>query len=121
MSLFRKKVLAIVRQIPLGRVMTYASVAAAAESKGAHRAVGTILKGNTEQEIPCHRVIRSDGAIGEYNGLQGMKAELLRCEGVFISSRGFVKIKVYLVYEVISYNKGKRGKSGANARNEERV
>ncbi len=70
--------------------MSYADVALAAGSPRACRAVGTILKHNNDAEVPCHRVIRSDGMIGEYNGLQGMKAELLRREGIVVTARGRV-------------------------------
>jgi O-6-methylguanine DNA methyltransferase len=48
----------------------------------AARAVGTILRKNSDTQIPCHRVIKSDGSIGRYNGLQGEKQKLLRREGV---------------------------------------
>ena len=37
---------------------------------------------NQDKTVPCHRVIRSDGSIGPYNGLQGpSKQKLLEAEG----------------------------------------
>ena len=79
---FTQKVLAVVAKIPRGKVMSYGEVAAAAGSPGAARAVGTIMKHNDDPSIPCHRVIKSDGSLGGYNGLQGVKRKLLLKEGV---------------------------------------
>ena len=89
---FTRQVLQIVSSIPTGKLMTYSSVAKKAGSPRAYRAVGNILNRNyREQEwqlpvirgqiIPCHRVIRADGQIGNY--AKGIKAkeELLEKEG----------------------------------------
>ena len=79
---FKTRVLNVVRSIPKGMTMTYSEVAIAAGSKGAHRAVGSIMKGNLDPTVPCHRVIRSDGTVGEYNrGGPKRKARILREEG----------------------------------------
>ncbi len=64
--------------------MTYGEVARRTGSPKASRAVGTILAHNTDVRIPCHRVVRGDGAIGEYNGIRGNKRQLLEKEGVII-------------------------------------
>jgi len=85
---FTQKVLAVVAKIPRGKVMSYGEVAAAAGSPGAARAVGTIMKHNDNPKIPCHRVIKSDGSLGGYNGLQGIKRKLLLREGVNLRSLG---------------------------------
>lgn len=77
---FQKRVLDIVKLIPKGEVSTYAKVAALAGSPRACRAVGNILNKNTDPEVPCHRVIRSDGKIGGYNGGAQMKITLLKKE-----------------------------------------
>ena len=79
MSSFTEKVLAIVKKIPRGMMMTYATVAKRAGSPQASRAVGSILKKNFDPAIPCHRVIRSDGSLGEYNRGAQEKARKL-CE-----------------------------------------
>ncbi|PIT98168.1 MAG: 6-O-methylguanine DNA methyltransferase [Candidatus Andersenbacteria bacterium CG10_big_fil_rev_8_21_14_0_10_54_11] len=86
MSAFRRRVLAVVAAIPRGDVMSYRDVAAAAGSPGAYRAVGSVLKGNFDPAIPCHRVIRSDGKIGKYNRGAERKEQLLRREGAFPSA-----------------------------------
>lgn len=64
--------------------MTYKQVARLAGRPGAYRAVGNILNKNINPEIPCHRVIRSDGKIGGYNRGVDKKAFLLKKEGVKI-------------------------------------
>jgi O-6-methylguanine DNA methyltransferase len=80
---FAERVYAVVQKIPKGQTRTYKDVAYAVGKPNAYRAVGTILSKNTDPKVPCHRVIRSDGKIGEYNQINGpSKRELLRKEGV---------------------------------------
>jgi methylated-DNA-[protein]-cysteine S-methyltransferase len=57
----------VVAKIPKGKVMTYKQVAARAGNPKAARAVGTLMAKNYNPTIPCHRVVRSDGKIGNYN------------------------------------------------------
>jgi len=79
---FQQKVYEVVRGIKKGSVMTYKEVAIAAGHPNAFRAVGSLMKQNYDREIPCHRVIRSDDKVGEYNrGGSERKAEMLREEG----------------------------------------
>ncbi len=80
---FSDRVKNIVRNIPKGSVMTYKEVAIAAGNEKAARAVGTLMRKNYDPGIPCHRVIRSDGKIGNYNrGGRERKIEILKAEGV---------------------------------------
>ncbi len=82
---FEQKVKAIVAKIPKGKTMTYKEVAAKAGSPNAARAVGSVMKANYDPNVPCHRVIRSDGMVGEYNrGGSAEKARKLRAEGALI-------------------------------------
>jgi methylated-DNA-[protein]-cysteine S-methyltransferase len=78
---FADRVRAVVRQIPKGKTMTYKEVAERAGSPGAFRAVGNILNKNYDPNIPCHRVVRSDGSIGGYNRGAKWKREILKMEG----------------------------------------
>lgn len=78
---FTEKVLDIVKHIPRGSVLTYSKVAKLAGSQNASRAVGSILKKNYNPKIPCHRVIRSDGSLGNYNRGNKEKARKLKAEG----------------------------------------
>jgi len=80
---FRDKVRAVVAKIPKGKSMTYKEVATKAGNPKAARAVGAIMRSNFNRDIPCHRVIRSDGSLGSYNrGGTLRKRELLKAEGV---------------------------------------
>lgn len=82
LSLFTERVLNIVSSIPKGSTMTYKEVAERAGSPGAARAVGSIMKANYRPNVPCHRVIRSDGVIGDYNrGGTRAKYNKLKSEG----------------------------------------
>ena len=79
---FKEKVYDVVRKIPRGKVMTYKEVARKAGRRRAYRAVGYFMSQNYDKKIPCHRVIRSDGRIGNYNrGGSSMKKKLLIKEG----------------------------------------
>ncbi len=81
-TLFANRVYAVVAGIPRGKVMTYKEVAIKAGRPGAARAVGTLMAHNYNPAVPCHRVVRSDGRIGDYNrGGAPRKLELLWEEG----------------------------------------
>lgn len=81
MKTFKEKVLQIVKKIPQGKVLTYKEVAKKAGNEKASRVVGNLMAKNTDNQIPCHRVIKSDGTLGGYNGLRGKsKAEILKRE-----------------------------------------
>ncbi len=81
-SAFAKRVYAVVAKIPKGKVMTYKEVASKAGNPKAARAVGMYMKHNYRPNIPCHRVVRSDGKASGYNrGGYTKKLELLRGEG----------------------------------------
>ena len=78
---FQKKVLLAVLGIPRGEVRSYSWVAGKAGSPGASRAVGQVLKINPyAPQVPCHRVISSDGSIGGYSGGLTRKRRLLKKE-----------------------------------------
>ncbi len=78
---FKNKVYSLVKKIPKGKVMTYKEVAEKIGHPKSYRAVGNVLNKNTNPEIPCHRVIRSDGKIGGYNRGSSLKKQKLREEG----------------------------------------
>ncbi len=82
MKLCAEKVREVVKKIPQGKSMTYKEVAAKAGNPKAARAVGAIMRTNFDSDIPCHRVIRSDGSLGSYNrGGTKRKREILVREG----------------------------------------
>lgn len=88
---FQQRVLQAEHGIPRGRVSTYGRIAALLQSPRAARAVGTALGRNPfPVVIPCHRAVRSDGALGGYRGGLPMKRALLEMEGVPIGPDGKV-------------------------------
>lgn len=87
MKSFGRRVLAVVRRIPAGRVATYGDVARMAGSPRAWRAVGTIMRECRDPHVPCHRVIGAGGALGGYGGSLQVKRELLRAEGLHVGLR----------------------------------
>ena len=80
MTKFRKKIYQVVAKIPKGETMSYKQVAEAAGFAGAWRAAGNALNKNRNPEVPCHRVIKSDGRVGGYRGGTKKKIALLKRE-----------------------------------------
>ena len=79
---FTREVLRATAAIPFGDVSTYAGVAEAAGSPRAVRAAGNALGANPMPVVvPCHRVLRTGGALGGYTGGLERKEFLLRLEG----------------------------------------
>ncbi|MEK7203766.1 MAG: MGMT family protein [Patescibacteria group bacterium] len=82
LSDFHYRVYNVVKKIPKGQVLTYKKVAYLVGSPGAYRAVGNALNKNPfAPEVPCHRVIKSDGKIGGYAKGTRIKIRLLKKEG----------------------------------------
>jgi methylated-DNA-[protein]-cysteine S-methyltransferase len=80
---FRRAVLSQLLAIGYGATATYTTVASAAGSPKAVRAVGTACATNPIPIIvPCHRVLRSDGTVGQYAGGTAAKKTLLALEAV---------------------------------------
>ena len=82
---FQIKVWKYLKKIPKGSVKTYKEIAIAINQPKAARAVANACAMNPyAPKIPCHRVIRSDGALGGYSGRGGIKEKLrlLRSEKV---------------------------------------
>lgn len=79
---FRRTVLSHLSEIGYGTTTSYAAVAVAAGNAKAVRAVGTACATNPlPVVVPCHRVVRSDGTVGQYVGGSEVKTALLRLEG----------------------------------------
>ena len=78
---FRRQVIEHLRDIGYGQRQSYAAVAAAVGNPKAVRAVGSACARNPlPLVIPCHRVVRTDGSIGQYAGGMVAKATLLELE-----------------------------------------
>lgn len=75
-------------RIPRGQVRTYTELAKMAGHPNAVRAVANAVgKNPLPPDIPCHRVVRTDGKLGGYSAPGGLneKRRLLASEGVFIN------------------------------------
>ena len=82
---FQLKVWNYLKKIPYGKVKTYSEVAKSIGKPLAVRAVANAIgKNPLAPQIPCHRVIRSDGTLGGYSGKGGIKTKrlLLKKEGI---------------------------------------
>lgn len=79
---FSQKVWRVMRAIPAGMTISYAQLAKKAGSPAAFRAAGTACGNNLIAPIiPCHRIIKSDGTLGNYGYGVAIKEKLLRLEG----------------------------------------
>ena len=75
---FQERVWATLRQIPAGRTLSYEALARETGRPGAQRAAGTANGANRiAMVIPCHRVVRKSGEVGNYGGGSWRKAWLL--------------------------------------------
>lgn len=82
---FGRRVLDATARIPYGRTLSYREVAQRAGSPRAVRAAGTALGANPIPiVVPCHRVVRTGGALGGYGGGLERKKVLLELEGAAI-------------------------------------
>ncbi len=80
-NFFTDKVKEVVKKIPKGKTMSYKEVAILAGNSKSARAVARIMSANYDPEVPCHRVIRSDGKLGGYNrGGEEAKRDILEAE-----------------------------------------
>jgi O-6-methylguanine DNA methyltransferase len=82
LTAFQRRILQLLQTIPRGEVRTYAWLAREAGKPRAARAVGNVMAGNPVPWIlPCHRVVPSEGGVGNYAFGSDMKRNLLRLEG----------------------------------------
>jgi methylated-DNA-[protein]-cysteine S-methyltransferase len=80
---FRRRALRAIDRIPYGKTRSYTEIARSAGNERAVRAAGTACGANPIPiVVPCHRVLRSSGALGGYGGGLPMKRGLLGLEGV---------------------------------------
>ena len=95
-SSFKNKVYAVTKKIPKGKVASYKQIARLAKNPNAARAVGAYMRTNPyAPQVPCHRVVASNGALTGYSGKGGVrgKQKLLQAEGVYFFKNGRVDMK----------------------------
>jgi len=101
---FQRRVWEAIALIPEGRVTTYGAIAAYLGTR-AMRAVGTAVgKNPNAPEVPCHRVVPSNGKLGNYSGEGGAarKQALLESEGVRVKDGKIVDFeRVFYRFENI--------------------
>ncbi|MDE1768261.1 MAG: MGMT family protein [Candidatus Micrarchaeota archaeon] len=80
---FQKKVLLATLAIPKGQTRTYKQIAQEIGKPKSYRAVGSVMKINPfAPRVPCHRVIKSNGELGNYSaGGTKKKMQMLMQEG----------------------------------------
>ena len=92
----RDEFYAVIRRIPPGRVSTFGWVARMAGRPGAARQVGWALAALAEEDqVPWWRVIQAGGTLPEHRSGPARQAELLRAEGVTVSSSLRVDLSRY--------------------------
>ena len=97
-KIFSLKCYHLLKKIPRGRITTYKSLAEALGTK-AFRAVGNAMNRNPYKDVPCQRVVHSDGTVGGFALGKGEKIKLLKSEGIQINGekinleRYFFKVK----------------------------
>jgi methylated-DNA-[protein]-cysteine S-methyltransferase len=91
---FNQKVWAVCARVPEGRVTTYAAIARRLGTQ-AYRAVGNAMNRNPyAPQVPCHRVVGSDGSLTGFAAGLEKKREMLKAEGVKLMG-GRVDLKAY--------------------------
>ena len=95
---FFKKVYAIVRRIPAGRVTSYGAIAEHLGTKGSARMVGWAMNSSHTQtyDIPAHRVVNRIGLLTGKHHFGGLKVmqQLLESEGIAVEEDKVVKFEV---------------------------
>ena len=97
---FEQDVLQATQKIPVGQVTTYGILARVIKNSGSARAVGNALHKNPcAPQLPCHRIVKSDGTIGGYAGGVKNKIQLLKKEGVGFTIDNKIKNLDRILYE----------------------
>ena len=93
---FNERCYELLRRVPNGKITTYKALAKAMGSKG-YRAVGNAMNKNPyAPEVPCHRVIKSDGKVGGFAHGTKKKIEMLKKEGIPIKDGKVENMEMFL-------------------------
>jgi len=92
MKSFNERCYSLLKKVPRGKVTTYKEIAHALKTR-AYQAVGNAMRNNPySPEVPCHRVVKSEGSIGGFRGEKtgkviSDKISMLRKEGIIIENK----------------------------------
>ena len=101
MNSFDEKVWQLLEQIPKGKITTYNEIAKKIDNPKATRAVGNACNKNPNApQVPCHRVVSSNGKIGNYAFGLDRKVQILAKEGIQVKSGKIIDFEEKL----FSYN-----------------
>jgi len=92
MNLFYRRIYAIVKKIPHGKVVSYGKIAAALGRPRSSREVGRAMRCCPAEDIPWQRVVMADGSIAG-GGYAQVRKEMLEAEGVESLPDGRVDMK----------------------------
>ena len=92
---FQNKVYSLCRKVPKGRVTTYKEIGKAIGKKGQiYRAVGNALNKNPyAPQVPCHRVVASNGSLGGFGTGIANKKKLLKKENIQIKNNTIINFE----------------------------
>lgn len=97
MTEFQNKCYKTLKRVPKNKITTYKDLAKAIGHPKAYRAVGTAMNKNPfAPKVPCHRVINSNGELGQFAFGKKAKQALLQKEGLVIELGKVVAFKKHL-------------------------
>ena len=97
MTSFQSQCYKALKQIPSGKVISYSGLAEMVGRPKAHRAVGNAMNNNPfAPEVPCHRVVKSNGDLGGFSSGSRRKIKRLQEEGVKVVDNKIVDFESIL-------------------------
>jgi len=95
---YRERVYEIVREIPVGKVMTYGQIAEILGEGYTPRTIGYVMHAADTENVPWQRVINSQGACstGKMTVPVNLQQKMLEDEGVKFDAKGRCDLKIYL-------------------------
>ena len=94
MTRFQSDCYEALKKVPQGKVITYAGLARMIGRPKAHRAVGSAMNKNPyAPQVPCHRVVKSNGDLGGFATNIEVKIKRLQEEGVMVSDNKIVDFR----------------------------
>ena len=94
MTRFQSDCYEALKKVPKGKVITYSGLARMIGKPKAHRAVGSAMNKNPyAPQVPCHRVVKSNGDLGGFATDIEVKIKRLQEEGVMVSDNKIVDFR----------------------------